>query len=141
MNEYYPEFPRDVVTLYSRIVKQYYFEELTETEIEKLAGQARLMFDQELLDANPLDQFLEDLKTDISNYNNVGRRIHDYKVEKSQDIDMFTFEEKEYAIVSASYLVREGSNVLYVNEDYTLRKDEEGRWKILYWESVNPSIE
>lgn len=131
---YYPEFPRGVVEFYSRIVKAYYYTELSEEEIEALGSQARKLFDGELLDKNPEGEFYKNLKLDIESYNEVERKIYDYTIEDSDEIEIFTFDGKQYAIVTAGYLMREKSSVVTIYEDYTLRKDEDGMWKILFWD-------
>lgn len=140
--QYYPEFPRNVVDFYAQITKAYYFYDLNEAEIEALGSQAKKLFDDELVELNPDETFFEDLKSDIEGFKTNKIVINDYSVEKSSDINMFTFDGREYATVEAVYYVSEnsGKNRSYVYQDYTLRKDENGRWKILFWEAV-PSSE
>lgn len=137
--DYYPEFPRDVIAFYSRIVKAYYYTELSDKEIEGLGNQARKLFDAELLEKNPENEFFDRLKDEIKQYNMVERKIHDYTVDKSDDVKTFTFEGKEYARVRAAYLMREKGTLVTVYEEYTLRKDVDGNWKILYWDNYVPS--
>lgn len=135
--DYYPELQRDVVIFYSRIVKAYYYTELTDEQIEALGKQARNLFDAELLMRNPEDEFYENLKQDISEYNKANRKVVDYKVQSSSEIKTYTFQGDSYAVVRATYYMKD--SVPYtVYEDYTLRKDENGQWKILFWESVEP---
>lgn len=131
---YYPEFPRSVVEFYSRIVVAYYYTPLEEEEIEALGAQARKLFDEELLEKNPEEQFYEDLKLEIAMYNERERKVYSYTVEDASDIRMFTFDGQQYAQVSAAYLMREKNQVVNVYHDYTLRKDADGNWKILFWE-------
>lgn len=139
--EYYPEFPRDVVSFYSKIVQAYYYTELSEKEIEGLGSQARKLFDAELLEKNPENQFFENLKNDISEYNEAERKIYGFTVENANDVDIFSFQGESYARVRAAYIMREKGSAATVYEDYTLRKDEDGKWKILYWEVAVPSEE
>lgn len=139
--DYYPEFPRDVVSLYSRIVQAYYYTDLTDEEIEGLGAQARQLFDEELLAKNPEEVFYQSLKADIEAYNEVERKIYDFSVEKAADVETFSFEGEEYARVTAAYVLREKGSAGTIYEDYTLRKDEDGKWKILYWEIATLSDE
>lgn len=139
--EYYPEFPRDVVAFYSKIVQAYYYTELSEKEIEGLGSQARKLFDAELLEKNPESQFFENLKNDIKEYNEAERKIYGFTVENANDVDIFSFQGENYARVTAAYIMREKGSAATVYEDYTLRKDEDGKWKILYWEVAVPSEE
>lgn len=135
-SEYYPEFPRDVVDFYSQVVVAYYENPLTDEQIEALGKQARKLFDEELLERNPENEFLENLKNDISEYNTLDRKIYNYNIERARDIDLFTFEGKNYAKVSASYSVKEKTDLAIIYQDYTLRKGEDGHWHILFWESI-----
>ncbi len=131
---YYPEFPRNVIEFYSRIVVAYYYTELAENEIKELGAQARKLFDAELLEKNPEEKFYEDLKLEIAEYNKRERKVYSYTVEDASEIQTFTFDGEQYAIVSAAYLMREKNQVVNVYHDYTLRKDADGHWKILFWE-------
>lgn len=137
--QYYPEFPRGVVDFYAQITKAYYYYDLTEAQIEALGTQAKKLFDEELVKENPDDKFFDLLKKDIEYYRTNKVKITDYSVEKSSDIDMYTFDGREYASVRALYYVseNEGTSRKFVYQDYTLRKDSDGRWKILFWESAD----
>ena len=90
------------------------------------------------MEKNPEDEFFTNLKADIKAYNDLERIITNIDVEKANDIKVFTFEEKSYATVKVGYLVREKSSVDTICQQYTLRKDDNGQWKILYWESYVP---
>lgn len=136
---YYPEFPGDVVKFYSRIVQAYYLTELSQKEIHALGMQARKLFDVELLGYNPEEEYFKNLEQDIEEYRKLERIIPDYTIESSSDIQTFTFQGDQYAKVTAAYMVREKGNFATIYQEYTLRKDKDGRWKILYWESVEPS--
>lgn len=137
--QYYPEFPRGVVDFYAQITKAYYYYDLTEAQIEALGTQAKKLFDEELVKENPDDKFFDLLKKDIEYYRTNKVKITDYSVEKSSDIDVYTFDGREYASVRALYYVseNEGTSRKFIYQDYTLRKDSDGRWKILFWESAD----
>lgn len=135
---YYPEFPRNVVEFYSRIVQAYYYTKLTDDEIEALGSQARKLFDEELLEKNPEEEFYENLKLDIAEYNRLERKVYSYTIEDASEIENFSLDGKQYAVVSVRYLVREKGSVANIYEDYTLRKDEDGKWKILFWDKSVP---
>lgn len=135
--DYYPQLQRDVVAFYSRIMKAYYYTELTNEEIEALGKQARNLFDEELLMRNPEEEYYENLKSDIKAYNKAKRKILDYKVQSSSEIKTFTFQGENFSIVRAVYYMKD--SVHYTTyQDYVLRKDENGQWKILFWEHVEP---
>lgn len=137
---YYPEFPTDVVKFYSRIVQAYYTTGLSNKEVKALGTQARKLFDIELLTRNPEEEFYTNLQNDVAEYNQLERIIPDFTIESASDVKPFTFQGDTYAKVTAAYLVREKGSIATIYQEYTLRKDESGRWKILYWESAEPPM-
>ncbi len=153
----YPETPREVVKLYSRITVCFYDEERTDEEIEKLADMSLMLFDEELLEKNPRDEYLSNLKAVIADYNKSERIITDYTVQSSNMIDKYTVDGEDYAKIRVMYSMRdfkmleedEGGflqgcgtskrkNRVYsyytTYEDFLLRKDDGGQWKILVWQ-------
>lgn len=136
---YYPQFPRNVVDLYAQITKAYYYSELSDEEIKALGLQAKKLFDEELAQKNPDVMFIENLKNDIQKFRTNKIRINDYSVERSSDIEMFTFQDQSYAKVTVVYYFyeNEGKTRKYIYQDYTLRKAEDGRWGILFWEPAD----
>ncbi len=130
----YPSTPKSVVTFYSEIIKTIYKTEHTDEQLQALAGQARGLFDAELLKHNEYNEYMDRLRVEVKEYKDAGRFISGYQIEDGYNIEYFKSEGKEYARVNVKYYVREGKNVINTYEEYTLRKDEEGKWRILYWE-------
>lgn len=130
----YPESVKEVVKFYMRITKMYYTSSLTEEEVEMLGKQARLLFDTELKSKQTDAEFLEALKQDIAEYKAANRYISDFKLEGSSDVEYSTLDGKKYASIMGLYYIREGSNLVYSYTKFTLRQDEAGRWKLLFWE-------
>jgi Na+-transporting NADH:ubiquinone oxidoreductase subunit NqrC len=133
----YPDSPKEVVKLYARITKAYYNTKLTDEQIETLGKQARLLFDDELKNKQTESEFLSALKEDIASYNSKKRYISDYKVETNDNVEYKTLNGEKYASVVVLYYIREGSNLNCSYNKFTLRQDDTGCWKILYWELVN----
>ena len=71
----YPATPRSVVKWYNRIITAYYAEEYSQEELEKMAEQARMLMDDELLKYNPKDTYLASLNLEIEDYRNRNRVI------------------------------------------------------------------
>ena len=113
----YPESPKEVVKLYARITKAYYKTSLTDEQTDK--------------------EFLDALKADIADYNSAKRYIADYTMDGSQAVKYTTIDNKEYASLVVLYSVREGSKLHKSYTRFVLRKDSDGKWKILYWELIN----
>lgn len=130
----YPSTPREVLKLYSRIVVNFYNEKATDDEIEKLAKKVILLFDEELLDNNPMDQYLEDLKKEILEYSKAKKSIISYDIEKSSSVKYYSKNNKEYASIVVSYMLKKDSEYGKTYEEFVLRKDSKGNWKILGWE-------
>lgn len=136
LDQKYPATPREVVKLYNRIITCYYDEEYTQDELYDLGDQARKLFDAELLDNNPRDQYFEDLKNEIKDYKERSRTIVSSSVSKSNDVKYETVDGDECAYVTASYFIEEKKNYSRTYQMYVLRKDEDGNWKILVFYKV-----
>ena len=130
----YPESPKGVVNLYARITKAYYDTSLTDEQIEALGKQARLMFDDELKNTQTDADFYEKLKEDIGNYNSTKTRISSYVIQSAAKTKYSTFKDRQYASIALVYYLRQGDKLIDSPTKFTLRKDDDGHWKILFWE-------
>ena len=130
----YPESPKDVVNLYARITKAYYDTSLTDEQIEALGKQARLMFDDELKNTQTDADFYEKLKEEIGNYNSTKTRISSYVIQSAAKTKYSTFKDRQYASIALVYYLRQGDKLIDSPTKFTLRKDDDGHWKILFWE-------
>lgn len=45
---------------------------------------------------------------------------------------------KKYASIDTLFYIRQSDNLVYSYTRFTLRQDNNGRWKILYWELYKP---
>ena len=130
----YPESPKDVVNLSARITKAYYDTSLTNEPIEALGKQARLMFDDEVKNTQTDADFYEKLKEDIGNYNSTKTRISSYVIQSAAKTKYSTFKDRQYASIALVYYLRQGDKLIDSPTKFTLRKDDDGHWKILFWE-------
>ena len=130
----YPESPKDVVNLYARITKAYYDTSLTDEQIEALGKQARLMFDDELKNTQTDADFYEKLNEDIVNYNSTKTRISSYVIQSAAKTKYSTFKDRQYASIALVYYLRQGDKLIDSPTKFTLRKDDDGHWKILFWD-------
>ena len=63
-----------------------------------------------------------------------GKIIREHDVCLLEDVLEFLKDKgKEYAIIDVAYFVHEDKKVIKTMEKFTLRKDSEGKWKILFW--------
>lgn len=139
----YPATPREVVKYYNRIVKCFYNETYTEDELYELGDQARKLFDEELLENNPRESYFDALKADIEDYRERSKTIRSSSVCDSNDVEFQTVDGRECAYVEASYFTNENKDYSRTYQMYVLRKDDEGKWKILVFYKVegDPSDE
>ena len=135
----YPSTPKAVVTYYSDIISVIYKIDMNDESIEKVATQMRGLFDDELLLVNSYNAYVEKLKVELEQYKEAERYISGYEIENGYNIEYITYQDKDYAKVDVLYYVREGKELKYVYEEYTLREDEDGKWKILFWELTDSS--
>lgn len=132
----YPATPREVVKYYNRIITCFYNETYTDDELYELGDQARKLFDEELLDNNPRDEYFTALKADIEDYREHSRTIRNSTVCDSNDVEYQTVDGRECAYVTASYFINEDKSYDRTYQMYVLRKDEDGNWKILVFYQI-----
>lgn len=133
----YPPTPRQVLKWYNRIITAFYAEDYTDAEFEALADQARSLLDDELLQYNPRASYLITLAAEVEDYHKRNRYIINSSVSESADVVYATVNGQEVAYVNAYYFSKEGSNFDKTYEEFVLRRDANGRWKILTWRLSN----
>ncbi|NLK73983.1 MAG: hypothetical protein GX288_01670 [Clostridiales bacterium] len=127
---YYPETPREVVKLYSNMIKTLY-SGIDDEKIEALALKIRELYDKEFLAHNPEDRYIADLYSEIAIWNKANRKITN--VILGDKIETYTKNDMEFATIKVSYTIEEKSKEIE-RKHYILRKNEKGQWKILGWE-------
>lgn len=127
----YPTTPREVMRLYNRILLCLFDGEWEDDDFEQLSNQARALMDAELLEQNPAETYLHNLKAEVNNYRKEGKEIINVTVSSSQDIEKKTVNGSECAYVEAIYSVKAKKNSEQSRQTYVLRKGEDGRWRIL----------
>ena len=133
----YPKTPREVVKFYNRIVKCYYGDKPTEKQLNGLVDQMLLILDEDLLLVNSRDAYYNSVVKDIASYKDKKKTLVSTDVCDSNDV-IYVTDEKEgtdekdkLAYVNASYFINSDGNFGYSYQQFVLRQDEEGRWKIL----------
>ena len=137
----YPPTPKEVLKYYSEITTCFYNEELDEDKLAALARRARELYDTELVADKTEEEYLEDLKEDILAFQSQGITVSGYTVSSSTDVFYFEEDEYEFARLYANYRLRQGTEFVYSNEKFLLRKDEQGHWKIFGWDLVEENSE
>jgi hypothetical protein len=135
----YPPTPREVIKYYSDITKCLYNESYTDDQLEQMADKLLALYDEELAENNPRDQYIEDLKSEISDFTSKGYSIVSYSTSTSTDVNEFTQDGRQCASLYCTYSVKSGSDYTSSKMQFILRKESStGHWKILGFELVNP---
>ncbi|SFL13692.1 hypothetical protein SAMN05216390_11193 [Lachnospiraceae bacterium KH1T2] len=132
----YPKSPRAVVKYYAELSQCMYDTGNTEKDISDLAVQSRKLLDDELVAQQTSDQYLADLKSTIKKFADEKRRIVSFTISSTTDVDYATVDDGELASLYCIYTLQKGTLNYSDKEQYILRKDSEGHWKILGWQSA-----
>lgn len=132
----YPATPREVVKYFNRITTCYYNEKYTDQELYGLVDQARILFDKELQENNPRDTYFSSVRADVLKWQENSKSIVNTSVCDTDEVNYQTIDGDECAYVKASYFVNESKGYSRTSQMYVLRKDEDGRWKILVFYKV-----
>ncbi len=136
LSKNYPATPREVVKVYNEIITCFYDEEYTEDEQEALVDMTLLLMDEELAANNPKADYLKKVKAEILAFEVAERTIVSYTLESSNEVELGKIDDSESAIVQTSYFIKEKNSYSKTYQDYLLRKDADGKWKILGFEKV-----
>ena len=128
---YYPATPKEVVKLYSKILQTLYTD-LEDDETKALALKIRELYDTELLENNPEEDYLKNIYTEIIEWKKAKRSITDFSFIHEEDYVTDKIDGREYTTVQVIYTFEEKAKHLE-EWRFLLRRDEEDHWKILGW--------
>jgi hypothetical protein len=135
----YPATVREVVRLFSRVSKCYYNETVSMEEFNDLIEFQRKLFDEEFLENNPLDNFTNNLMAEIDAAKAKEKRMAAYRVQKQSSVTAWQSGDNHFASIIASYTMSaKGELPTRTYEEFLLREDENGRWKIVGWRLTDP---
>ncbi len=133
----YPQSPKAVVKYYAELSQCMYESGNTEKDISDLAVQSRKLLDDQLVAQQTDEEYLSALKKTISKFASEKRRIVSFTVSSSTDVNYYKADSgDEMASLYCIYTLQKGSLNYSDNEEYILRKDGDGHWKILGWQSA-----
>ena len=137
----YPATPREVLKLYNRYMLCLYGvegSELTDDEVRALGRKMRELYDEELLAANLEETHLQNLLQEIVAFRNDEKVMIQANVCDSNEVDYIDVDGASGALLEASYFVKKGSKEFSrTYQQFLLRKDANGNWKILGFVKVN----
>ena len=133
----YPPTPKEVVNYFAEITKCFYNEEYSEEDLEDLATQIQLLYDEELIGNKSQEDYMKDLRSEIASMKENKYTIVGYEVSPSTYVEFFTEKEDSCARLYCNFYVKQGAGNVPSLEQFVLRKDEAGHWKIMGWDLVN----
>ena len=137
----YPPTPYSVAELYCGIVECIYNAGTTEAQLEALVKMERELFDEEFAEVNSFESLLAATKEELRTAKEKKLVFTGYILDKASNVSKWKKDGKEYASILFQLMSKSdaGSGGSYRN--LILRKDAEGRYKILGWETAEPEAE
>lgn len=137
----YPATPREVMKLYNRYLLCLYGAEggeLSSDELNALGKKMRGMYDEELLEGNPEETNLASLSQELAAFRSGGKVMIQANICGSNEVEFIEVKGSQGALLEASYFIKKGKEEFSrTYQQFLLRKDEDGKWKILGFEKVN----
>lgn len=127
----YPATPREVIKYYNRLLVCFYNEEYTDEEYDGMVEKMRGLMDSELLENNPYNSYSASLQSDIEAYRQEEKIITSTDVCESGEVEFATVNGDKCAYVTVSYYTKSKKAYSRTNQEFVLRKDEKGNWKIV----------
>lgn len=137
LNTNYPATPKEVVKYFGEITQCYYNEEPTEEELEALARQMLMLFDDKLVLNKTWTNYMFDLQSDITFYKTNGYRISNFTPSASTDVFYFSEDGSDWARLYCIFTIKSGKQFKNLNEVFVLRKDEKSHWRIFGWKDAD----
>lgn len=99
----------------------------------------RKLFDEEFLTNNPLETFTNNLTAEIDAAKEKKQEMVSWRVQKQSSVKTWQDGENSFASIVASYTMNaKKENYTRTYEQFLLREDEKGRWKIVGWRLTDP---
>lgn len=137
----YPPTPYSVAELYCGIVECIYSADTTENQIAALVHKERELFDAEFEAINSYDSLLAATKKELKEAKEKNLVFTGYVLDKASNVSRWKKDGYEYASIMFQLMSRSdgGSGGSYRN--LIMRKDAEGNYKILGWETAETDTE
>ncbi len=133
----YPPTAREVMKRYARILKCIYSGEVTTEEVAQLGELILGLYSEELLAVNPYDSYIKELQNEVEEYSQANRVVISYMVDSGNNTVTWTKDGVDYSRILATFTTQEDTIFNKSSEEFVLKLDEEGRWKIVGWRIVD----
>ncbi len=135
----YPPTPRELLKYYSDVIKCAYNEKYTSEQFEQMADKLLELYDSELAENNPRDQYIKELQKAVEEFHNSGYSIVSYTTSSSTDVNEYIDQGRQCASLYCTYSIKRGTDYVSSKQIFILRKDAEtGHWKILGFDIIEP---
>ena len=138
LDNFYPSTPRSVVLFFGRIMQCIYTQNITEAELRGLVELQQKLFDDELLEINPIDTFYKSAYIEWQTFKENKTVFEGYQADRASNVQTWKKDGTEYASLTMYYSLRGDGGVSADYNEFILRKDEQNKWKILGWRTVEP---
>lgn len=135
----YPKTPRETVKLHCDYLKNVYSDKFADEDLATVNQNIRKLFDMELLELNAENEQLQKMKDELLLYRENKQKIVSYSLPEGSQVEKNTEGDTEYAKMKVTLNFRVGSSPVSAEEEYILRKDSLGQWKILGWQTISSS--
>ena len=133
----YPPTPKEVLKYFFEITICLYNEALSEEDVNALALRLQELCDDELNSNNPAEEYLTELKSEISAFQTGNSRILNYSTSSSVDVDYYEEDGHSFARMYGTYYLQVQKELKSLEEVFIFRKDGDGHWKLYGWQPVN----
>lgn len=132
----YPPTPKEVLRYYCQITQCFYNEEYSEDELLLLGDKIQELYDEELIANKSQEDYFNDLKLEIAQMKQDQYTIAGYEISASTDVDYFVENGRSCARLYCTFNLKQtgSTGTMASMEQFVLREDEDGHWKILGWE-------
>ncbi len=134
----YPATPKELVKYYGDITKCLYNENYSEEQLAQMADKMIALYDDELAENNPRDQYIVDLKAAVKDFSDKNYTIISDTTSSSTDVEEYTHEGRKCASLYCTYSIKTGADYVSSKQVFVLRKESgTGHWKILGFDIIN----
>ncbi len=137
----YPPTPYSVAELYCGIVQCIYSADTTDAQVEELVRMERALFDEEFAAINPYDSLLEATKEELATAKEKKLVFTGYVLDKASNVTKWKKDGESYASIMFQLMSRSESGSGGSYRNLILRKDSDGNYKILGWETAEAEAE
>jgi hypothetical protein len=132
----YPPTPYSLAEFYCGIVECIYNEDTTEQQLEALVQKELALFDEEFAALNPYESLLAATKADLETAKEKNLVFTGYILDKASNVSKWKKDGQEYASIMYQLMSRSDSGSGGSYRNLIMRKDSEGDYKILGWETA-----